>query len=451
MTDTQYKKITLPRLWKRGAAKLVMSPMELKRGPFGQALASQDSIFNGNRLLLCQHTGGSAEWLVDNTGTGGLSQVYPEPDVWRTAMRGRCELGPGQALELRVLSVPGGPSEVFYPSIPAWLFQGAVADIRAVIDYENLDADTDSVTVQKQLLPSLEDDGLEDVTAGAAWKQLQHHYVGPVRPADITPAGIAKWSEWPTVTFAIEHRGGARVLAASVHETPFEHVTVDEATTTSTLHDYSNTQNGPHPTLWPVTKDADGATYDEPRFGTFRGLHAAARQSQRMGPVIAQWSSYAERLAEPADTEADPVAVTSTTFVGLAVGSAETAWHADNPGYDMPPYSNRAPENLRTRLRGNAASIPVRARVYARFTTTGANFGYVKFQSSPRSWMTVTVPQHASTTTYAWHTMTGHLETNVTATDGYAILQDFARVSTGGITMEIRYWSMEFCDYPVAA
>jgi hypothetical protein len=449
MSDTPYKKVTLGRVWKPGSAKLTMSPMELKRGPFGQALASQDSIFNGNRLLLCAHTGGSAEWLADNTGTGGGVQAYPEADVWRTAMRGRCELGPGQALELRVLSVPSGASE--YLDSPTWFFYSAVADIRAVIDYRNVLAETDSVTAQKQLPPSLEADGLEVVTAGAAWSRLQHHYVGPIRPADNTPAGVVKWSEWPTVTFAIEHRGGARVIAASIHETPFEHVTEHGTTSGSTLHDYSNTQNGPHPTLWPVTKDADGITYGEDRFGTYRGLYAAARQSQRMGPVIAQWSSYAERLAEPADTEADPIQVTSTTMVGLAIGSAETAWNANNPGFDMLPYSNRAPENLSTRLRGNAASIPVRARVYARFTTTGANFGYVRFQSSPRSWMKVTIPQDAVTTTYAWHTMTGHLETNVTATDNYAILQDFAWVSTGGVTMEIRYWSMEFCDYPVAA
>jgi hypothetical protein len=447
MADTQWKRVKVRRLRVPGSALLTMAPKELKKGPYGAALASQDTIFNGARLLLCQHTGGSAEWLVDNTGTGGGSQAYPEPGVWRTAMRSRCELAPGQALDVRVLAVPSGASETFNASTLLWTHYSSVAFLRVVIDYENISADTDQVTVQRSLHASDEDDGLEDVTAGAAWKRLQHHYVGFVRPQDVSPEGLAKWSEWPTLTFAVEHKAGARVLACTVHETPADHVTEHGVTSATTLHDYSNEQNGPHPTLWPQVDATDAVTYNEYRYGTHRGLYVAARQTQRMGPVIASWSSYAERLAEPADTEADPVQVTSTSFVGLAIGSSETAWNADSPGFDMPPHSNRAPENLSTRLRGNAASMPVRARVYARFTTAGANFGYVKFQSSPRSWFTVQVTQ---STTYAWYTMTGWLETNVTATDNYAILQDFARVSTGGLTMEIRYWSMEFCDFPVA-
>jgi hypothetical protein len=445
VSDTPYKRAIPAKVRKPGSPKLTSWPAELRRTPAGLALASQDTIFNGARILAQQHTGGSAEWMVDNTATGGGTQSHPEPTVWRTAARCRATLCAGQALDVRMLAVPSGASVTETTGL--WFHYSSNAQAQIVIGYENVGLETDSVTVTRNLPGSEIADGLEDTTAGAAWRQLQHHFVGSVRPQTVTPAYVAKFSEWPTVTFEFKHKGGARVLYSSVTEVPLEHVAYDSNDSGSTLHDFSDEQGGGLPVLYPQTKAADGATYQEHRFGTHHGLHVAERQRIRVGPTIATWSAYAERLAEVTDTEADPITVTSTTFVGLSIGSAITAWAATNPGYDVPgSYCAPAPENLYTRVHGNSCSIPIRIRAYVRCTANGAGSVFLKMQPTPRTAVTLTMPQ---VNTFAWYTTTGWIEGNVSESDHYAILQDFAKVSAG-VTAEIRYWSVEWGAFPVA-
>lgn len=447
MPDTQWKRAIPARVRKPGDPRRVSWPSELKKTPFGLALESQDTIFNGCRILASQHTGGSAEWLVDNTGTGGASQVYPSPTTWRTAARVRATLAPGQALDFRMLSVPSGPSEYFVAASSTWELYGNVAKARVVIEYDN-GSDTDTVIVERTLPGSTEDDAIEDQTAGSAWANLQHHFVGSVRPADVTLAGVAKWSEWPTVTMIFDHKGGARVLCMSITEVPIEHVVADTVTDASTLHDFTDDQQAGLPTLWPQTKIADGATYQDNRYGTHHGLFVANRQTQRMGPKIADWSSYAELVDVTVIGSASVSSNSASPFVGLAIGSGITAWAATNPGFDMPgAYCAPAPYNLATRMAGNACSIPVRIRCYMRCTTAGAGSVYLKLQSSPRSAVTLTMPR---VDTFDWYTITGYLEGNVTQADHYAILQDFVKVS-GAFTAEFRYWSLEWGAFAVAA
>ena len=89
-----------------------------------------------------------------------------------------------------------------------------------------------------------------------------------------------------------------------------------------------------------------------------------------------------------------------------------------------------------------SASIPVRIRVYARFSAAGSNTGYMKFQSTARSSCLVAISQATVGTTWTWIETTAWLECSTAPDDTYPVLHDFARV-TGG-TLEIRGWSLEY-------
>jgi hypothetical protein len=155
-----------------------------------------------------------------------------------------------------------------------------------------------------------------------------------------------------------------------------------------------------------------------------------------VGPRIANWSSYAENTATL--TASAPVAVTSTSWVGLSTLGGITTPSPAAPGWDVAgAYARRSPENLETRLTG-AGVIPVRAWVRARFTSAGANTGLVRFASG-RGEVIVRVAQ---STTWAWHTITGWLETGNAPDDPGAVLQDLVRVT--GATMQVSDWALDF-------
>ena len=76
--------------------------------------------------------------------------------------------------------------------------------------------------------------------------------------------------------------------------------------------------------------------------------------------------------------------------------------------------------------------VPVRIRVVARFVSAGGDFGYMKFQTTPRSWVIIAIPQ---VNTFAEYTTTGWLESTAAPDDDVPVLADFAKVENG--TMEI--------------
>lgn len=447
MSNTNYKVTELPKSIKpgqTGAIAAVSAPSPLMQAPWKLALRGADYVPAAYRMVLSQHTGGSSEWCSGNFTVGGGAQEYPSPDVWRIVARTRFELAPGCALRLRTIAVRGGQSERYNPALSVWEGYGAGGAVRCSLDYTNLAADTDSTSTELALAGSPETYAWEPTTAGASWGMLLFRSALLVHPdaAIVTPSEQAKWSEWPTVDATISHLGGVRVVHCSLTEVPLRHAAVDTNEDTS-IHGWPAGDQVPEQR--PTIEARDGTTYAEHRFGTHRGLRTAARQTRRAGPIIAAWSSYAESQAEVTDTENDAIAVTSTSFVGLSIGSGITTWATTNPGHDiLGHYARPMPENLPERLDG-ATAIPVRCRVYARFTA-GGNTGSVKFQSSARSSVTVPI---AAGTSYAWHDATGWLEATDAPDDGYPVLQDFVKVSGG--TMEVRDWAVIYGEYEVGA
>ena len=441
MSNTPWKEIQLAdkRAPAGDEARATSFPSPMLGAAWKQALSSADANPIGRRVLVSQHMGGVHEFLVPST-TPVPAQTYPEVGVWREVSVTHAELTPGCALDVRLVAAPSGHHEWYNLGAGAWESSGGHGTVRVTVDYANALGQTDSVSAEFPIAPSLEDDYAEPATAGQFWNALQFFSLPIMHPTLAvaqSPTQRTKWSEDTTITITVEHEGGARVIHTSVSERPFYHVRAHDDDTSS-LPQWVTTSP---PTDRPQVTDKDGATYGEPRFGTSRGFGAALRQGQNFGPMIASWTSYTEAAAEVDDTVPDAVQVTSTTPVGLSIGSSITAWDEDNPGYDIAGhYARRMPENASTRIDG-AATMPVRARVWARFTAAGSNTGYVRFQTTDRSWVTVAVPQ---STTWSEHTITGFVECNVAVDDPLPSLQDFAWV-TGG-TMEVRYWDAYMSD-----
>lgn len=442
--NTEYKTRTLPkRLKSQGPeGRLTSHPAPLFGQPWKAALAAPDYTPAAYRRVLSQQTGGVGEWAVLSSAPSLGSQTYPHPDIYRTVMEVPSALAPGCALALRIVAVRSGLTQRYgvYDSATGWHGYGPQGSVRVTVDYENEAAATDQVVVEVNLEPSQLENGAEPTLAGGSWGQLIFKYVPILHPAAALagdPAEKAKWSERTNLQVTIDHRGGARVIHVSLVEIPHEHVLLHDDLDAS-IHAWPpSVPPGDRPT----TKGRDGSTYDEPRFGADRGLVAAAAQSERLGPLIAEWTAYDEVEAEVTDTTPDPP-ITGSTFVGLSGGSSIISWSADAPGYDVGgAYARRAPENLSSRVDG-AGSIPVRARALVRWTGAGSATGTIRWQSSARSWLDLEVSQASVGTTWTWVTITGWIECGVSP-DDYAInLVDFAKRTAG--TFQCRAWRLYY-------
>lgn len=412
--------------------------------------ASLDVPFaRSSRLIFSHHGGGSDEWMVGNDDPEGQLE-YPDPHTWRTVLRHRCELGRGQVPVFKVIALESGWTQVDSKAgVPQDIGPGS--EIQCLVTFQN-PLNSESMIVMKTAIPPSPNEwGAENLEAAQAWKQVVPLiYGGHVVPHDdVNSEEIAKWSEWPTVTFTLQVRGGARIIHASMWETPRVHAAAHDDTDVS-IHQWT----GEVPFATPQIREAHGADFEEHRFGLLRSLAAATKQQQRWGPHIAQWGCYAEGIGDVFDIEPSPVQITSTSYIGLSVGSEWTSWTTEAPGFQIvSPPGGRVPQALHTRLRQSAdeygekyaSAIPVRARVYARFTTNnGVHKGYVRFQSSDRCALTIEVPE---SDTWKWYTLTGWLEASSSGSDWWPNLMDFVKVSGG--TMEIRYWSLDYGDYPV--
>jgi hypothetical protein len=348
----------------------------------------------------------------------------------------------GTALLARVTYVPSGAS--VYDNSGLWDLAGVGGMIRISVTFTNKVGDTATTESTHTLDGENDADGAEKLDPGAQWGQLQHKVFPIIQAANAANdfADAEKYSEWNTVTIAIDHKGGARVLHASVGEVPAPHVAL-HTTTDPTL-----TGSAP---AWetdrPQTEAIDGATFEEHRYGIFRSMEVAAKQSERVGPVIGQWSAYSERDAGVTDTDVTPRTTTAATFSRISAG-LNTAWDTNEVGVFI-MGTLRAPEHLSTRIAG-AGSVPVLVRVEARFAAAGVALGVCRFASTDRSYVDVTVDQAVVGTTWTTVTARGWIEASVASDDFWPVLQDFFR-SDGVQQLEVRGWTVSYGDYSTGA
>lgn len=444
MTDTPHKKTIIGRTIEPSSSLAMSSPSELLRPPVVAQARAGDSILGGRRVLASRQMGGSNVWLANSSGTGGLTQEHPDSFTWRRQYKIRVEQQAGTVLEVRSLTVPSGATEFDFPAGGTWPPDGVGGQTRAVLTWTNDALDTETETVTHTTTQAA-NDGVEDDSPGAAWAQLQHRYTPLVRPqaAANSLTEAAKWSEWPTLEADFADQGGVRLVHLTVSEVPFEHVAEDT--------DLEPTVNGAFPGAgWPIKlpqiEQADGATFEEHRFGTHRVLAAAARQTERVGSRVAHWSSYTEAGTAVDDIEAAPVVINSTMGSTRISAGANSAWDPDAVGFDV-IGTQRMPEHAVERVSG-AGSIPVRVRIYCRWSVIPfATTAVARFQTTSRSFVEIDLDSTDVGTSFGWFTATGWLEASVASDDTYVVGQDFLTVEDG--TMEVRDWDITYGDYPV--
>lgn len=393
MADTAYKRVDLrdrvapqdPSGWNvRGNASL-------DGFDFYAICRAQDYLLGGFRPVMTYHTGGlTGGWLVAD-GDPSVT-TYPDDSTWRVMQRCISWVTPGSDLECRALALPSG-SEATSDTV--------TGDVRWTVYYET-DANTDSTaTKAAAIVGSDEAHGAVGTSDSWDWHHLQHVWLGiyrPDTPGYMLPVKRAKWSESVDATTTLEVRGGARVISAAVTELPSYHSRAHD-TDASTAH-AATLEALPADVSGPRESQADGATYEERRYGTHALLDVAERQTTLLGPTIWQWSSHTEGETEPGDAEADPI-TNATTAAQSVCDSAVSSWSADEPGFGLPCYYAERDHEVGTLPHSSVA--PVRVRVY--HDTTGG--GTARVQTTARSWVDVDLP---ATTGYEWTTTTAHLE-----------------------------------------
>lgn len=454
MPDTQYKRRTL-----NPAAPNQPSPWNVRGGApfdrhwFENVLKAQDTFLeSARRTVAHSHMGGqTTAWMVADTDPDAQgSQTHPDPDDKREVWRHWFAMAPGSMLEIRSLYVPAGSTQTF--TDPTWDSTGPAGAVIFALTWDN-GAATDSTEHVIDHEPSLLQYGKQADGINGVWPTIRCAYASIAVPNDdwAVNSEATKWSEYTLVSSILKHRGGARSIHAHMVEIPKLYV-LDHNEAAGSAHCYpASTQ---HPDAFPQTDSVDGATYEERRFGTHQGLDVARNQADKSGPIIFQWSSFYEgpggtdggNPGSPvtANFPPSPISVTGTTQKCLW-DSSITSWRYEAPGFAVPgSYARRDREcNDLVLLGEQEACIPVRITVWAQ--DSGSD-GQVIVQTSSRS--LIRVPVTASS--YARFTITGFLEcmrAGDDATDINGIV--FAQSNGGADTIDVRYVSIEYCDFAV--
>lgn len=401
------------------------TPMEYE--PTRAVAEAQDGVAAGcRRILATWGLGGATGFHVPAFGEPSVEVstygTYPDRDSWRSVASLRIpELFPGCCLRVRVVHCGSGQTQVEGPS-GTWSPAGPFGAVRVRHTWTAADASTAGpIDEDVELPPSPLADAAVSTEEAGYWHAQQVVEL-ELRPDDLEDdATAAVWSERAAIELELQLRGSPRIVALVVYESPVR---------TSYAHDDSDPHavNGQTAaetpqTLAPQVEAADGATYEEHRFGTTALAFTATRQSE-LGPAILSLLAWDEATATHA-SDVEPLSVSSPTFVNL-LDPTVASYDPDRPGYVV-AAAHAQQHHLCDRelvLGGNTAVVP--ARVVVRGYLTGAAVeGVVRVQSGPYEWIDVVIASVVPTTTEA----TGYLESQATPDHASAVLQCFARVN----------------------
>lgn len=412
--------------------------------PIGHA---QDKIpALGRRVIMSSGLRGEVEWLVPSTNPTafGGSRTHPAPDVERTVARGHMMLTPGCCLELSVVYVPSGQTQIAIA--PDWIDGGA--DSRVMVRVTWTAADATMLTTEHfvALAPSTEEFAAEPPSP---WGAIRLADIPIVAPVINTPALAARWSSHVGAEIELIHIGGCRVIDACLSETPYWFGReADDVADLWCAHLYSATKPGDPAigaTDYAWQRWSDAGSDGVPMGGSWHFLDVAYAQGLRLGPALVHWTNYSESAAAPSDDdvhEDDPVTTTSATFVGLTDATL-TAYDEDAAGWTVASaalardYDENDPYWTSDPTDPVGGSIPVLVAVYASGDT-----GVLRVQTSPSSWVDVSL-----TATEGWQIGYGHLECGVGPGDEKT-LQAFIRRT--GTTNPLAVSSMSIYRLKVA-
>lgn len=453
MTDTQRKTVTLAGKHmlapNRPALGVVRGGYPMSWVPTSQILRAQDTPHKSARTLVAEiHVDGALTWIVDaSTDPDAAGQYYPDTTTWRKiANTINTKLTPGCYLEAHVTFTPSGMTEE-QDGGANWIGAGTQGAIRLGVTWSN-GLSTTGPHYHSTTLPGAKGTwGALPTTDGADWTQLDERLIEEIWPpsVDSDESESQKYSEFTDAAITVEIQGGARPHSIVIYEKPFAHTQDHDETAEQSAHAYVISGQIPSQidiTAAPLEEAADGATYEENRFGSHQMIRAASVQTQKFGPQLFAWTAWQSDPADILDTDHDQVQITVATFQDV-FDTSITSWAAENPGLIVScPYSLIHEWNDDEYiLRGRAAVIPVEIKLRATWADQGGGEGVrIRFQSSAVSWIDCIITDATPTENTFW----GFLEAQVYGDQAVANLQVFARASTGDAdlyTFSGRVWN----------
>lgn len=334
MTDTQYKVTSLDL--DPGEA-LSLAPLRPNTLMTWAALrdvgAAQDGVCAGSRRVIgTLGVSGNAGFHVPASGAPVQqigSHSFPDRDTWRTAGWIRCNrLTPGCFLRARILAVGSGNTQ-WNSTGTTWDPAGPFGAIRLTASWvaggssdgpDDYDLELPSSTLENAAAPS-DDAGM--------WAAAQWFEINEIRPSIATAANLANFSEDLEAEIEVQHRGAARIVQVVLYEEPVATAYLHSDTGPHAVNGQSTYQAAQ--TTVPQETAADGATYNEERFGTHRLLRTAQRQQEAVGPVVFDLQAWDEGNQDD-NTDVEPISISSTSLVNIQ-DTSSTAYDRGLPGY----------------------------------------------------------------------------------------------------------------------
>lgn len=432
MADTPYKIVDLV-----GVASMPPSTVGLAPGtvmqyePFRAVAEAQDGVAAGcRRIVAVRCMSGAQSFHVPANGAPGVDLGshgdYPDRDRWRdggTIWAPR--VFPGNVLRARIYYVGSGQTQ--YEDPPStWNPGGPFGAIRLRHTWTAADGTTDGPIDEDLELPASEiEDAAEPAGGAALWQALTFLEV-ELRPTALDDEDVAVlWAENVAAQVEVHLRGAPRIVAVVVHEQPLRVVYAHDNEDARAVNGQTGVE-APQ-TLFPQTKDTDGATYQEQRFGTGQLVGTARRQSE-LGPWVCNllaWDEGSQAFFE----DIDPISVTSSTFVDI-LDQSSSSYDRDRPGFIVAAAHAQQHHlcDAGLVLGGEAAVVPVRIRIEA-YLTGDANLATIRVQSGEFEWIDIDIDGVVPTTYEA----TGYLECQVTPDHAWATVQVFARVDADAV------------------
>ena len=404
------------------------------------ALQSGDTFpGSGGRKVFSYGLNGAREFRTPNSGStydGTPTQIAPDPDIWQTITFGNFVMTPGHWLRVRCMYLPSGPTQGG-PNPMNFDYSGSEGGVRAQLQFSNEGIDLTQQVVSFDIPGISQASGNLPNGTGASFPRIKHVLIQDVYPLEVANniSNIATFSELTRCDVNLQYRGGVRIIDYSITEIPrqygFEHTSGSLLSGAVDVSYPVYEVDGEVPqkivTPFPQTDGIDGDFFTEPRFGTHLTVDATKNQIERLGPIIANWSSAAETTFAPGDTNIEAMVITSSTPQNLLDVTGSNAWHVTGSGWAVPSqyalsHHNNDPKMI---LRGRAAQMPCCFRVKA--NVTSGDTGIIRFQSSARSYFEMKITNNLA----AYTTNDGFLEGARAGDDDTGTMQIFAHAHDG--------------------
>lgn len=437
MTDTAFKHTPLAELSPGSASTVALRPLTVMTHEAQRAVAAaQDTVVAGSRRVVgTWGLDGSSSFAVPDTGLQGPGmQSHPHRDTLRLAGSIFCNrLTPGSFVAARLYFIGSGSTAV---GGPPWSDGGPGGAVTLEHSWAS-GASTDGPHAVETVLEAspVVDSAIPAVQAGF-WHQLQVIELGGFQPDDIaTPATGVLWVEDLELQLEVKLRGSPRIQSVVVYERPVRAIYDHDEVADEAVNGQGPVEV-PQSTV-PQIEAADGATFEERRFGTHQLLRVADRHQRVVGPILMQWLAHDESSQDPLE-DIEPVEVTSTTFVDL-LEPVVTAYDRDRAGW-ITAAAHAKVHYLNDRVLimpgGVAAVVPCRVVVEAKITGV---IGTVRVQTGEYEWIDVTITSAGYTENLA----TGYAESQVTPDHAWGTTQVFLKVQGAG-SMDVKAVAVTF-------